>query len=1129
MKKKRINAMSHVWNLRQQVLIFRNFLMIGTFVCCALSVDASAQQKTTVTVNLKNVSLNEVISELKRQTDYDFFYNTELAKSKKNVNVMAKDKQVTEVLDEILPPLNMEYAIQGDMVTIRAGEQKQVQTTESKKLSGTVIDAEGNALPGVTILVKGTTLGTATDMDGKYNLTLPLTGQDLILVFSFIGMDSKEVTYTGQQTINVTLVASATEIDEVVVTGIFQRKKESYTGSVKTVTSKELKAFGNRNVLTSLRNIDPSFNIVMNNEFGNDPNRLPEIQIRGNSSLPNVDQIDAFRDETRAKMNTPLVIVDGFESTLQYLMDMNDNDIESITLLKDASATSIYGSRGANGVIMVTTRAPEMGQLKVSYRGDITIEVPDLTSYDLLNAREKLELEQRVGMYEASGPDLNYKFQEYYNYLLNEVNRGVDTYWLSAPLRTGVGQRHNIRLDGGDKTFRYSASIQYNETQGVMKESERKNLNGNVQLSYYYKNFKFTNSLQVALNNNQNSPYGSFSDYVKLNPYWRAYDENGNVLKTLGDHKYSSTIWKTGTPGNPLYDAELNTFDKSNSFAVTNNFSVEWEIIPELTARARIGVTKSTNESDYFVPAEHTMFDDYAEEDLLLRGKYDYSTGKGFNYDASLNLSYSQVFKEKHSLFAGLDWNVRQNESRSYTFNAVGFTNEDFNFLPLAMQYAENAKPSGSESLTRAVGITASVNYTYDNRYYVDLSGRLDGASQFGDNKRFAPFWSAGLGWNLHNEKFLKGNDVINHLKLRGSVGITGSQNFDAYQALTTYSYFMDDNYEHWSGAYLMGIGNEDLSWQQEMNYNLGFELQLLDNRFSLEADYYISTTKNLLSSVELPAANGFTSYTENIGKMKNTGVELQATAFVLRDTEKRLSWSISASMMHNKNKIVEISQAMRDAQESIEKSGGSSPTVLYREGYSTNTIWVVPSLGIDPSNGKEVYLNRFGETTYLWDARDLADAGVSEPKFQGNLNSTLRWRDLSVNLSFGYRLGGQLYNQTLIDKVENVDYKYNVDSRVYTDRWSQPGDRAFFKGLDVLSTTQKTSRFVQNERTFDCQNINISYDFRTSAVQKYLGMQVLTLTANVADVFYLSTVKRERGTSYPFSRQFSFTLSATF
>ena len=164
-----------------------------------------------------------------------------------------------------------------------------------------------------------------------------------------------------------------------------------------------------------------------------------------------------------------------------------------------------------------------------------------------------------------------------------------------------------------------------------------------------------------------------------------------------------------------------------------------------------------------------------------------------------------------------------------------------------------------------------------------------------------------------------------------------------------------------------------------------------------------------------------------------------------------------------------------------------------------------------------------------MWDARDLADAGVSEPKFQGNLNSTLRWRDLSVNLSFGYRLGGQLYNQTLIDKVENVDYKYNVDSRVYTDRWSQPGDRAFFKGLDVLSTTQKTSRFVQNERTFDCQNINISYDFRTSAVQKYLGMQVLTLTANAADVFYLSTVKRERGTSYPFSRQFSFTLSATF
>ena len=373
MKKKRINAMSHVWNLRQQVLIFRNFLMIGTFVCCALSVDASAQQKTTVTVNLKNVSLNEVISELKRQTDYDFFYNTELAKSKKNVNVMAKDKQVTEVLDEILPPLNMEYAIQGDMVTIRAGEQKQVQTTESKKLSGTVIDAEGNALPGVTILVKGTTLGTATDMDGKYNLTLPLTGQDLILVFSFIGMDSKEVTYTGQQTINVTLVASATEIDEVVITGIYTRKKESFTGSSQTYKAEELKSVGNQNLIQSLKVLDPAFAVLESNEFGSDPNRLPDLEIRGKSSIV------GLKEQFGEDPNQPLFILDGFETTLRTIMDLSMDRIASVTILKDAASTAIYGSKAANGVVVVETKVPQGGRLRLSYNGSFEISFADLT------------------------------------------------------------------------------------------------------------------------------------------------------------------------------------------------------------------------------------------------------------------------------------------------------------------------------------------------------------------------------------------------------------------------------------------------------------------------------------------------------------------------------------------------------------------------------------------------------------------------------------------------------------------------------------------------------------------------------------------------------------------------------
>ena len=262
MKKKRINAMPRCRNLRRRVLIFRNFLMLCSFVFFALPMEGSAQQKTKVTVELRNVSLDEVISELRKQTDYDFFYNTELAKSKKNVNVAARDKQVTELLNEILPPLGMEYAVQGDMISIRAKEQKQMQTTESKEVSGKVIDAQGNVLPGVTVLVKGTALGTSTDADGKYNLTLPVMNQNLVLVFSFIGMEPQEVVYTGQSNINITLIASATEMDEVVITGIYTRKKESFTGSSQTYRDEELKMVGNANVLESLKTLDPSFDLV---------------------------------------------------------------------------------------------------------------------------------------------------------------------------------------------------------------------------------------------------------------------------------------------------------------------------------------------------------------------------------------------------------------------------------------------------------------------------------------------------------------------------------------------------------------------------------------------------------------------------------------------------------------------------------------------------------------------------------------------------------------------------------------------------------------------------------------------------------------------------------------------------
>lgn len=1095
------------------------FVFLGMLSATAKTI----AQEQVISLNLKNVTYLELFNELHRQTGVRFLYSSDQLENLSRIDVVADRKKMREVLEDALKETSLTCVFEEDMVMLRERQQQQVSELVVK---GLVTDTKKQPLPGVTVMIKGTSLGTVTDAEGHYVLTIPQR-DELVLVFSFVGMNSREVTYKGEKELNVELEEKIAEMDEVVVTGIFQKSQASFTGSATTVTAKELQQFGNRNLLQSLHNIDPSINIIENNAFGSNPNRLPEVQIRGNSSIPNVDEL---KDQTRVDLNTPLIVLDGFETTLQKLIDINENEVETLTILKDASATAIYGSRGANGVIVITTKKPAMGQLRVSYKGDVNIEIPDLTGYDLLEAREKLELEKRVGLYsKPSNPDQDWRLQRYYSYLLDEVNSGVNTYWLSKPLQTSVGQRHALKVEGGDKSFRYSASLQWNDIRGVMKESYRKTFNGAIQLSYYWKNLKFSNNLMISAGKRQESPYGDFSEYAKMNPYWRTHDENGKILKRLGNSGESDYAFRwSRLPVNPLYNATLNTYDRGNNTDITNNFMLEWKVLETLDLRGRFGITKNTDETRVFKPADHTDFADYSEDDMFRKGTYAYGISNSFSYEGSLNLAYHQSFG-KHLLVAGVDVNLREGRSRSSSFKAEGFTNENFDDISSALQYEKNGKPSGAESTVRSVGFTGNVNYTYDNRYFADLSGRMDGSSQFGSNKRFAPFWAVGIGWNMHNESFLKEVSWVNMLKLRFSVGTSGSQHFNAYQAIQTYRYFLDDKYYAWNGSSLIAMGNPDLKWQQKRDYNIGLDVKLWDNRITIGGDFYIAKTNDLISTLTLPAANGFTTYIENIGSLKNTGYELRLSAYVLRKDQ--MSWSVSLAGIHNKNKIVEVSQALLDAQNAIESEDLVNPNVQFRPGYSSNTIWTVRSAGIDPGTGKEVFISRDGNRTYNWSASDIVATGVSDPKLEGNISSMFRYKGLSLNVSFGYRFGGQIYNSTLANKVEvsKTAIGWNVDARVFHDRWKNIGDQASFKGLDDFTPTNKTSRFVQDETTFRCQNMTLQYELKSQALNKLLGIDYCLFSASTSDLFYISTVKRERGTSYPFSRQFSLGVNVVF
>lgn len=577
MKKNRTNWHPGGRRCRKIEKIMKLWVLLMTLGCLSLSANSLAQRQR-ISLDLKDCTVMSLFQAIQQQTNLYFVYNQKNFAGIDKLNVQAKEEEVETLLNRLFQGQKIAFIFDDNTVIAKPLQPEQVS------IQGRVVDRTKAPLPGVAIMIQGTTLGVTSDVDGHFKLTIP-DKQPVILVFSFVGMKTKEVAWKGEKELNVTMEDEITEMEEVVVTGMFNKARESYTGAVTTIKSDDLVAYKGQNLISTLKNIDPSINILMDNSVGSNPNALPQMNMRGNSSLPM--SVEEFNEGVRNQLNTPLIIMDGFEISLQKLMDYNDEEIASINILKDASATAIYGSRGANGVIVIVSKAPEAGHLKVMAQAGINIEIPDLSSYNLMNAEEKLELEYQTGLYTNTlSPTTDLKLKEQYQARLRDVLDGVDTYWLSKPLRTGVGQKYNLRLEGGSEEFRWGVSLAYNNIAGAMKDSQRNNFNGAITLTYNYKNVIFKNQTNVGLNKAYESKYGSFSDYANMNPYERPYNENGEINRTFYNVGQSKTI------ANPLYDAALNVRNESNYTELINNFSIEWSVTTDLKLRGQIGISK---------------------------------------------------------------------------------------------------------------------------------------------------------------------------------------------------------------------------------------------------------------------------------------------------------------------------------------------------------------------------------------------------------------------------------------------------------------------------------------------------------------------------------------------------------
>ena len=494
--------------------------------CMNLSAGIYAQE-AKFSVAVENSNIREIIRIIKQQSDYTFVYNVEELDHIGSITMNVKDSDVRTILDACLKNSGYTYSILDKVIVIRKAEPQQQE--QIKKIRGTITDKKKVPLPGVTVLIKGTTTGVATDMNGNFEIIQP-KDSNITLIISFIGMKTQIIPYKGQN-LTIVMEEDSQEMEEIVVTGAFTRKANTFTGSVVTVKGEELRRVGNQNVLQSLKNIDPSFLQIENLAMGSNPNALPDFQMRGGST------ISSIQGEYASSANQPLFILDGFETELTKILDLDMNLVESLTTLKDATAKAIYGAKAANGVIVIETRKPEPGRLRMSYNGNLNIEAPDLSSYDLCNAIEKLEVERMAGLFSSENAENQISLDRTYTNKLQEILSGVNTDWKAQPTRVGIGHKHTLYFEGGDKAMLYGVELSYNKINGVMKGSNRTTFSGGITLSYRYKILTFRNKLSIDYNESNESPWGTFDQYCQMNPYSRLYDANGNLIKSYSSGK----------------------------------------------------------------------------------------------------------------------------------------------------------------------------------------------------------------------------------------------------------------------------------------------------------------------------------------------------------------------------------------------------------------------------------------------------------------------------------------------------------------------------------------------------------------------------------------------------------------
>lgn len=858
----------------------------------------SYSQTMKVTVVADNMSTGKVISEIEKQTDYLFVYNVNEVNLKRNVKVNAQNKSVAEVLNKVFEGTDIYYAMEGKNIMLMSKAKDGKVAQQANKVTGIVKDTNGEPIIGANVTVKGQSIGTITDIDGRFVLDAP---KDAVLQITYIGYVSQEVKVSGNKELNVVLKEDTETLDEVVVIGYGTAKKSDLTGATAQIKPEALTSSVVGNALESLQGKAAGVAVFNDNK----PGASPSIRVRGSGSI--------------TASNEPLYVVDGFPLMDGNISDLNPSDIESMEILKDASSTAIYGSRGANGVVMITTKKGKSGTKNLSVNTSVGVQMPGR----LANL--------------ISGEDfINFMNAGYKNQGSNIPFSGIpstyttDTNWEKEILEnSSLLQDYSITFDGSSNKTNYMLSTGFYNQEGLLKAQnyQKYTFHGNLQHS-------FNKWLTVGANTQFTYSIQDVFDSALIDIY--RYGWPTENVKNEDDTYNISSMHNTYIlyPWNPVLDMnETTTQFTTNRFLGT--LFAEMQLMKDLKYRLNLGVDLKNTRKYNYVGSESAV-----NKASGLKGNGYNNWNKRFSKVMENILTYNHTWN-KHRLTATAVYSWQDFTYEDINLSGSGFENDLTGAWSMGLADKSSVSWGTNKYSNKLISFTGRVSYVYDDKYLLTATSRWDGSSRFGANNKWGYFPSVGLGWRLSQESFLKENKVITNLKIRGSFGITGNQEIGNYKSLAQLT---GSNYTDGSSViygFKESIGNGDLKWERTTQFDLGFDLSLW-NRIDIAFDYYTRNTNDLLYNVPIPSTSGYSSILSNIGKVTNKGWEFSIGGNIMQNKDFNLYASVNVT--YNQNKIKELYGGVDEV--AVRYEAGGLARVL-KVGNSVDAIYARHSLGI--------------------------------------------------------------------------------------------------------------------------------------------------------------------------------------